>query len=125
MSKYHYVFVHPGHPGHPHDQLISDISWACGVPLKPAEDEFIDYAANLGHAAIEVEFSHDYEEDHGMPFESYESLFTLRDFDSNLARQGALAHELCTRLASLEKYSLLLTLDLQQFVESASPAPGA
>lgn len=121
MSRYHYVFVHPGHP---HDRLISDISWACGVPLGPAEDEFIDYSANLGHAAIEVELSHEYEEDRGMAFGRYESLFTVRDFGSNLARQGALAHELCTRLASLERYSLLLTLDLQQFVEATSPAPG-
>lgn len=122
MSEYHYVFVSPGQP---QDQLISDISWACGVQLKPTESEFIDYAANLGYAAVEVEFSHEYEADQGMPFERYESLFTVRDFDSNISRQEGLARQIFARMASLGKYSLLLTLDLQQFIDATSPMPGA
>ncbi|MEV5988004.1 hypothetical protein AB0L85_23795 [Streptomyces sp. NPDC052051] len=109
----------------PRDQLVSDLSWACGARLRPVEDEFIDYAVNVGYAAVEVEFSHEYEEDQGMPFERYESLFTVRDFDSNLLRQEALARQLYTRLASLGRYSLLLTLDLQQLLDATSPMPGA
>ncbi|WP_046262903.1 hypothetical protein [Streptomyces sp. WM6386] len=121
MSEYHYVFVHPGQP---QDQLISDLSWACGIQLQPTESEFIDYAANLGYAAVEVEFSHDYEEDQGMPFERYQSLFTVRDFDSNIPRQEGLARQIFARLASLGRYSLLLTLDLQQFIDATPPIPG-
>jgi hypothetical protein len=122
VSEYHYVFVNPGHP---HDQLISDLSWACGVQPKPVKSEFIDYAANLAYAAVEVEFSHDYEEDQGMPFERYEALFTVRDFDSNTPRQEGLARQIFARLASLGKYSLLLTLDLQQFIEVGEPCSGS
>jgi len=118
MSQYHYIFIHPGTP---REQFLADISFACGVQLAPVSSEYIDYAANLGHAAVEVEFSHEYEEDHGIPFEQYESLFTIRDFDSNLARQESLAREIFGRLASLGRYSLILVLDLQQLIEKAVP----
>ncbi|GAB2985315.1 hypothetical protein GCM10023080_058620 [Streptomyces pseudoechinosporeus] len=118
MSQYHYIFIHPGTP---REQLLADISFACGVQLTPINSEYIDYAANLGQAAVEVELSHEYEEDYGIPFERYESLFTIRDFGSDLARQEALAREIFGRLASLGRYSLMLVLDLQQLIETAAP----
>ncbi|NGO15345.1 hypothetical protein G5C60_49155 [Streptomyces sp. HC44] len=119
MSQYHYIFIHPGSP---REQLLADISFACGVQLAPVSSECvdcIDYAASLGQAAVEVELSHEYEEDHGIPFGRYESLFTVRDFGSDLARQEALAREIFGRLASLGRYSLMLVLDLQQLIETA------
>ncbi|MGP3926507.1 MULTISPECIES: hypothetical protein [unclassified Streptomyces] len=118
MSEYHYVFIHPGHP---REQLVADISSACGVNLKPVDSEFIDYAVNLGHAAVEVEFSHEYEEAYGIHFERYDSLFTVRDFDSDMARQEDLARHIFRNLASLGRYSLILVLDLQQLLDSESP----
>jgi hypothetical protein len=92
-----------------------------GVQLAPVNSEYIDYAANLGQAAVEVELSHEYEEDYGIPFERYASLFTVRDFGSDLARQEALAREIFERLASLGRYSLMLVLDLEQLIEKDDP----
>ncbi|MET7937797.1 hypothetical protein [Streptomyces sp. NPDC005322] len=121
MSEYHYIFIHPGQP---EQQLISDISRACGTDLRPVDSEFIDYAANLGHAAVEVELSHEYEEAYEIPFERYDSLVSVRDFASDLARQESLARTIFRNLASLEKYSLLLVLDLQVLLDSANPRRG-
>ncbi|MFF4502126.1 hypothetical protein [Streptomyces sp. NPDC001401] len=75
MSEYHYVFVRPGHP---RGRLRRDISAACGAHLHPVDAEFIDYAAGLGHAVIEVELTHDYDADHGIPFGRHDSLNTVR-----------------------------------------------
>ncbi|OPF79530.1 hypothetical protein VT50_0215835 [Streptomyces antioxidans] len=121
MSEYHYVFMRPGQP---REQLISDISFACGANLKPVDSEFVDYAANLGHAAVEVEFSHEYEKSYGIPFEEYDSLLSIRDFDSDLVRQESLARRIFGNLASLERYALLLVLDLQVQLDAKGPADG-
>ncbi|MCT9081143.1 hypothetical protein [Streptomyces fulvoviolaceus] len=87
--------------------------------MQPVDDEFIDYAVKLGRAAVELEFTHDYEEDRGMPFERYDSLFTVRDFDSNLERQEATARGIFERLAALGRYDLLLVRDLQEFLAAS------
>lgn len=121
MSEYHYIFIHPGRP---EQRLISDISSACGVALRPVDSEFIDYSAHLGHAAVEVELSHEYEEDCGVPFEKYDSLLSVRDFASDVARQESLARTIFRNLASLERYSLVLVRDLQVLLDSASPGRG-
>jgi hypothetical protein len=121
MSEYHEIFIHPGSPV---DQLVADISSACGVELRPIEGEFIAYSAKIGSAAVELELSHEYEEDRGMAFEAYDSLITVRDFDSDLARQEATARRVFSNLASLQKYRLMLVFDVQQFIESATPPVG-
>ncbi|WLW52524.1 hypothetical protein [Streptomyces sp. YU58] len=92
---------------------------ACGSEVGPANDEFIDYSANLGHAAVEVELTHEYEEDRGMPFEQYDSLLAVRDFDSDLKRQEATARRIFERLAALDRYDLMLVRDLQELLASS------
>jgi len=116
VSEYHYVFIRPGSP---RDRLVSDISWACAAELRTVDSEFVDYAANLGHAAVEVEFTHEYEKDHGMSFDRYDSLFTVRDFDSNLERQETTARRIFENLASLGRYEMLLVRDLQELIASS------
>ena len=116
MSEYYYIFIRPGFP---RERLVHDIASACEAELKPVNSEFIDYAANLGHAAVELELTHEYEEDHGMPFGRYDSLFTVRDFDSNLERQEATARRLFGRLAALDRYDLILVRDLQELLASS------
>ncbi|MGP3968943.1 hypothetical protein [Streptomyces sp. 6N223] len=118
MSAYHEIFIHPGRPV---ERLISDISFACGVPLETVEGEHITHAAGLGFAAVEVELSHEYEGVPGLPFESYDSLITVRDYGSDPDRQAAAARGIFESLASLRRYRLLLVLDLQQFIDSAEP----
>ncbi|MER6305586.1 hypothetical protein [Streptomyces sp. NPDC001657] len=118
MSKYHYIFIHPGYPV---DPMIADISAACGVELRPAQDEFIDFSAPLDRAAVEVEVDHEYEEDHGIPFEKYDSMLTVRDFDRDIERQEVIAQQIFGNLAETGKYSLALVLDLQKLIDSAGP----
>ncbi|MEU6777184.1 hypothetical protein [Streptomyces sp. NPDC046759] len=77
----------------------------------------------MGNAAVEVEFTHEYEEDHGMWFERYDSLFTVRDFDSNLERQEVTARRIFENLAALDRYELLLVRDLQEPLASSGPSP--
>ncbi|MEU6093107.1 hypothetical protein ABZ865_41460 [Streptomyces sp. NPDC047085] len=120
MSEYHYIFIRPGFP---RDRLIGDAAAACGAEMRPVDSEFVDYAANLGYAAVEVEFTHEYEEDHGMSFERYDSLLTVRDFDSNLERQEATARKIFDNLAALDRYELLLVRDLQELLASSGPSP--
>ncbi|MGW7085795.1 hypothetical protein ACWGH2_20195 [Streptomyces sp. NPDC054871] len=122
MSEYHYVFVHPGSPP---DQLVADLSWACGVQLRTLDgNPDVDYCASLGYAAVELELEHEYEEDQRMPFERYDSVFAVRDFDSDIGRQEATARRIYERLASLRRYYLLLTLDVQEFIDAATPDQG-
>ncbi|CCK27759.1 hypothetical protein BN159_3380 [Streptomyces davaonensis JCM 4913] len=115
MSEYHYIFARPGFP---RERLVQDVSTACGVELRPADDEFVDRAGNLGYAAVEVEFTHEYEGDHGMPLERYDSLVTIRDFDTNLERQETTARQIFENLTALGRYDLLLTRDLQELLAS-------
>ncbi|MEU6354011.1 hypothetical protein ABZ896_32555 [Streptomyces sp. NPDC047072] len=117
MSEYHYVFLHPGDSRR---QLVEDVGAACGVELKPSADEFVDHSANLGHAAVELEFTHDYEDDHGIPFERYDALLTVRDFDSDLERQAATALRIFERLAAVDRYDLILIRDLQELLASST-----
>ncbi|MFE0508555.1 hypothetical protein [Streptomyces sp. NPDC058964] len=63
------------------------------------------------------------EEDHGMSFERYDSLFAVRDFDSNLERQEATARRIFDNLAALDRYELLLVRDLQELLASSGPSP--
>ncbi|WP_328873568.1 hypothetical protein OHT76_27725 [Streptomyces sp. NBC_00287] len=121
MSEYHYIFMRPGLP---REQLIHDVSTACGIELKPTQAEFVDRAGNMGYAAVEVEFSHEYEDDHGMPFERYDSLLTVRDFDMNLGRQEAAARRIFESLSALGRYDLILVRDLQELLASSGPQPG-
>ncbi|MGW0910472.1 hypothetical protein ACWD1Z_01815 [Streptomyces sp. NPDC002784] len=121
MSEYHHVFIHPGSP---RPQLVHDIAAACDLDLKPTDAEFIDYSADLGHTAVELEFTHDYENDHGIPFERYDSLITVRDFDSDLQRQEETARRLFEQLTSLGRYDLMLVRDMQALLaQSGPPAP--
>ncbi|NUP18988.1 MAG: hypothetical protein HOZ81_23435 [Streptomyces sp.] len=122
MSEYHYIFIRPGFP---REQLVQDIAAACGAEMRPMDAEFVDFAGNLGHAAVEVELTHEYEDDHGMPFDRYDSLFTVRDFDSNLERQETTARRIFENLSALGRYNLILVRDLQELLASSDvPAEG-
>ncbi|MCD0484585.1 hypothetical protein LO771_19840 [Streptacidiphilus sp. ASG 303] len=119
LSGYYSIFIHPGKPV---DALISDIGQAAGTILHPVEGEFIDYAGKLERGAVEVELSHEYEEDRGILFERYDSLFTIRDFDRDRERQGGTARQIFRNLAALDRYWLVLVYDLQTLINSASPS---
>ncbi|MEO3753629.1 hypothetical protein [Streptomyces sp. B6B3] len=85
------------------------------------EHEVINFAASIGHAAIELELAHEYENEPDLPFEDYDALFMIRDFDSNLDREEATARQIFRCLSALNKYSLMLVLDLDVLLDSFTP----
>ncbi|MFI6085093.1 hypothetical protein ACIBBB_29690 [Streptomyces sp. NPDC051217] len=120
MSSYHCIFIQPGHPV---AKVVEDISSACGARLVPCSGS-IDYCASVSHAAIDFEQSHEYEDDLGIPFQSYESVITIRDFDRDMERQGLTAARIFRNLVVLGTYSLVLVFDLQRVLDSASARQG-
>lgn len=118
MSSYHDIFITPAEPV---ETLIRDVSAACGSDLQPREGEYVSYSASLGCAAVEVELEHDYEEDHGIAFDKYDAVITIRDFDRDKVREEALARDIFRKLAETKKYALALVFDLQMLIDSAGP----
>ncbi|MGQ4515732.1 hypothetical protein [Streptomyces sp. DW26H14] len=124
MSAYHYLFVRPR--PRTDGELVGDISDACGEPLAPVEGAgTIDYAATAGRTAVELELTHEYEEDFGIPFETFDSLVVIRDFDRDQARQERMAREIFAGLSNLNKYALVLVFDLQTEIEAFTPSAPA
>jgi hypothetical protein len=118
VSAYHQIFLRPG------DRLaalLADLAAFAGREPVPAEDGPADYAVGVEHAAVEVELQHDYEEDFGIPFERYDLLLTVRDYDRDLERQERTAREVFDHLAATGRYELVLVLDLRELIDSAPP----
>ncbi|GGK04980.1 hypothetical protein GCM10011583_40860 [Streptomyces camponoticapitis] len=120
MSAYHQIFARPGHLAY---VLVDDISAACGARLAPVAGG-ADYSVSVGHAAVEYERFHEYEDDLGIPFQSYESVITIRDFDRDMERQGLTAARIFQNLAVLGTYSMVLVFDLQRVLDSATARQG-
>ena len=118
MSAYHDIFIVPVQSV---ESLIKDVAEACGATLKPSQGEVVDYSASVERAAVEVELGHDYVADCGIAFEKYDSVITVRDFDSDKEREGELAGKIFRYLADAGKYSLVLVFDLQRLIDSAGP----
>ncbi|MFD0026381.1 hypothetical protein [Streptomyces sp. NPDC058382] len=119
MSIAHTIFISPGQPV---EKLISDIGSACGSLLHVNTPGCIDYSVSLGHAAVEVELSHDYEEDHGVRFENFDALITVRDFESDGQRQERIAVDIFRNLKHLDTYRMVLVRDFQRLLDSATPS---
>lgn len=125
MSAYHEIFVRPKQAGvnlseNP-EVLLSDLASVVGVPFRPISDEvneYIDFAAKIETAAIEVELSHDFDDERDMLFSRYPVFLTIRDFDRDETRSEETAREIFRRLCALEKYSLLLVYDVKRKLDS-------
>jgi hypothetical protein len=117
MSAYHQIFARRPRPP---QQLVSDVAAAIGGPLAPVggqASEGIAYAGQAGRAAVEIEMSHEFEDDRGIPFSQYPIVITVRDYDSDKGREETVAREIFAALCGRE-YSLLLVLDLQQVLDT-------
>ena len=116
MSAYHEIFVRTDRAT---EQFLSDVAAAIGVPIDPIADEineYIDYAGQIEHAAIEIEMTHEFEEDYGIPFEQYPIDITVRDFGSDKQREEALARDIFGKLCQ-RGYSLLLVFNLARLLD--------
>lgn len=118
MTSHHSIFIHPGLP---EETLTADVATASGGRLRPVSHGPVDYSADLVDAALELELSHDYEEDRGIPFDRYQAVVTVRDFGGDKNRERGEAERVFNRLADLQRYWLVLVFDLQTVIATAAP----
>ncbi|WP_329584363.1 hypothetical protein OG500_29000 [Kitasatospora sp. NBC_01250] len=116
---YHYVFIQAASP---EADIVTDLEASCGRALARRTGDGVDYSAQLDRAALELQLTHDFDEDRGIPFDRYQSVLVVRDFDRDMERQLALARRVVRSLADTGRYWVLLVYELQQFLEAAAPA---
>lgn len=116
MSTYHQIFVRTRRS---ESELAADVARAVGVPVTKAENgnNPIKYGGKRPYAAVEIELTHDFLDDYGIPFEQYPIVITFRDFDQDMSRQEAFAREVFGKLSSSGNYSMILVFDLTELLE--------
>lgn len=114
MSAYHQIFVRTARSA---SDLAADVAAVAAVQLTEDPGGPIRYAGKRPYAAVEIELSHEFEEDYGIPFDEYQQVITFRDFDGNEAREEEFAREVFGGLAATGKYSLLLVYNLSTLLE--------
>ncbi|MGH3375822.1 MAG: hypothetical protein ACRDP6_13885 [Actinoallomurus sp.] len=117
MSSHHQIFVRQEDAER---EFPVDVAAASGTVLNEVDDavsEEIAYAGTTENTAVEIELSHDFEDDYGIPFSAYPMIVTIRDLDRDLERQESLARDVYGRLGALGGYSLLLVFDLSTLLE--------
>ncbi|MFI2473494.1 hypothetical protein [Nocardia xishanensis] len=97
-------------------EAIRDIGLAAGVELllDDASGSAMIYRAIAEHWVVEVEPSHDYEDDFGIQFSKYPIVITIRDVGGNKRREESVARSIFDNLASVDGYAELLVFDLQK-----------
>ncbi|WP_411116428.1 hypothetical protein [Streptomyces sp. 058-1L] len=78
----------------PGESLTADVATAFGTRLLPVARGPADYCADLGGTRLELELSHDYVEDRGIPFDRYQVIASLRDFGGDRERERARAEHI-------------------------------
>ncbi len=68
---------------------------------------------------VEVETSHGYEDDFGIPFSEYPIAITIRDLEGDKQREESAARSIFDNLASVGGYSQLLVFDLQKLLAAS------
>lgn len=115
MSAYHQIFARTSGT---EDEFVHDVAAAAGVQMHKTESGSpVSYGGKRPYAAVEIELSHQFEEDYGIPFGEYPLLITIRDFDNNKDREEEFAREVFSGLASTGRYSLLLVYNLSTLLE--------
>lgn len=118
MSAYHDIFIHTAEPL---DVLLADLANASGAALKRRNGTPVDYSVGLEHSAVELELQHEFEEDFGIPFEKYEQVVTIRDFDRDKTREETVARQIYSSLENTGRYSLVLVFNLQRLLAASPP----
>src|SRR5688572_21703002 len=119
MGAHHELFVRPVS----NSRRISDVGEAIAAPLEPNTGQWnreVDYAGSVGGTKVQLSLSHAFDEDRGMPFESYPVRIHFRDIDADAAHEEAVAREVFARLRE-RGHALLLAFDLQRLVDRCDP----
>lgn len=115
MSAYYQIFARTVRG---EEQFAADVAAAAGVDMRKIElGSAVGYGGRRPYAAVEIELSHEFEEDYEVPFGEYPYLITFRDFDGDGAREEEFAREVFAGLAATGGYSLILVYNLSTLLE--------
>ena len=115
MTAYHQIFARTNRSV---GQFVADVAVAAGVEMDKINFKSpVEYGGKRPYAAVEIELSHDFDEDYGIPFDEYPYIITFRDFDGNKSREEDFAREVFAQLAPAGGYSLLLVYNLSTLLE--------
>lgn len=115
LSAHYEIFTKPSNN---ELDLIEDIQRITG---KGAEDSIsrnggTGYLFDLGNYIIDVELTHDYDDDHGIPFSKYPIVVTIRDLGSDRRREESTARKLFEALHREGRYNGVLVYDFRQLL---------
>lgn len=112
MSSHYHIFIRTDSV---ESQLIADIEDAAHFELKPPRfpDEYVSFVGETREVAVEVELSHDYDDDGDMYFSQYPVVLNLRSYVGDRVHEEAVARDICQNLFQNKAYSLLLVFDMQ------------
>lgn len=109
MSSYHQIFVRSQRP---ESELVADVAAASGAAMDEVGGAEVAYAGKRDRTVVEIELSHDFEDDNEIPMSQYPIVVTVRDLDNNRDRQENAARAILDKLRASQKYRLLLVFDL-------------
>ena len=111
MSGYHQIFLAADKP---EEQLISEIAAAAGCELTPVDSPQSDiaYAGEVDRTAVEIELSHEFEDDMGIQFSRYRTVVTVRSYDNDKEREESVARAIFENLRKSHDYPMALVFDL-------------
>ncbi|MFI1462969.1 hypothetical protein [Nocardia carnea] len=116
MSSYHQIFIDTDMD---EPTLVTSIQTITGARprTQQAPDGATLKAFILDNTAVELETSHDYEDDLGIPFSKFRTVVTVRDLNSNKIREESTARWLFDQLCSADATHGLLVVDLQKVID--------
>jgi hypothetical protein len=82
------------------DRLLSRVGAALGVRFEPVDRPYAGYRASTGDLVLDLAFSHELEDDAGVPFERMPHVLTVRDLQRGQHEESA-AREMFRRLEGL------------------------
>jgi hypothetical protein len=116
VSAYHYLFIRTDLTT---EDFLNDVAAATGSPVLSLGDEVsedIDYASEVGSAAVDIALRHDFEDEPDIPMSEYPIHLAVRDYERDMDRQETTARAIFDSLCSRGKYSVMLVFDLQRLV---------
>ncbi|WP_433732067.1 hypothetical protein ACQP0C_08085 [Nocardia sp. CA-129566] len=115
MSAYHQIFIRTTKA---EGEIVDDITSASGAPLdRLAEKQNdISFGGKAGGTIVEVEMSHDFEDEQDLQFESYPILVTIRNIDSNKISEESAARSIFEALQHIGGYHMILVFNLQRLL---------
>lgn len=115
MSSYHQIFIDTNMD---ESTLVTAIQTITGARprTQQAPGGATLKAFILNNTAVELETSHDYEDDLGIPFSKFRTVITVRDLNSNKTREESTARWLFDQLCNATAHGLLV-VDLQKVID--------